>query len=88
MKRLKLEGTLEIDGVLKPVKFDGFADFGDVTLRFVCGFCGNHDTENASFEVNYRDKKFYYLCSKCKKSNEMEFARTTLPPLPKISVRH
>lgn len=65
------------------LEFEGHAKLAINTLHCVCGFCGNHDTENAVVELNFREKKIYYLCSKCKKNNELVFGNPAPPPLPR-----
>ena len=86
MKKLKLEGILEIEGELKKVSFDGFAEFEEINFTFICGFCGNHDTRNASCEVNFREKKIYYMCKECKKINELALEKNNLGPLPRTRI--
>jgi len=56
----------------------------------VCKFCSNHDRENISLEINARENKIMFMCSKCRKMNEIKFGpapHELAPPLPKTRVR-
>ena len=52
-----------------------------VNIQVVCAHCKNNDTE-PSLEINFKDKKIYYVCSKCRKENEIDL-NVTNPYLPK-----
>lgn len=65
---------------------EGNAEFGINEVSCVCEKCNNRDMENASIEFNFREKKVYFLCSKCKYMNEMFFGKDQPPPLPRIGV--
>lgn len=66
------------------IKIGGDAELNINTFICICAFCNNHDTENASVEINFRERKFLYLCSKCKKMNELNFGSNTPQPLPRM----
>jgi hypothetical protein len=70
------------------MEFEGNASFSIADVSCVCAKCNNRDTENASVEFNFREKKVYSLCSKCKHMNEMFFGKDMPPPLPRIGVGH
>jgi hypothetical protein len=48
----------------------------------VCGFCGNHSSDDLSLEFNFRDSVIYFVCPKCKKENKMEL-KSPPKPLPR-----
>lgn len=52
----------------------------------VCGYCNHHDNQNATIELNFGEKKIIYLCSACKKENQISFMSQLIPPYPKIGV--
>lgn len=72
--------------MITKLKIEGDADISINELLCVCGFCNNHDRQNATIEFNFRDQKVYYLCSKCKKMNNMSFGQAPLPPMPKTTI--
>ena len=49
----------------------------------VCEFCANHDNRKCCLEINFIDKKMYYMCSKCKKINTLDFSLFKPAPYPK-----
>lgn len=63
------------------IKIEGLAELSTNNVICICGHCGNHDAQNASIELNFREKKIYCLCSQCKKMNELSLAKpvTALP---------
>ena len=65
---------------------EGFLSLDLNKVVVVCGLCGNHDHENATIELNFRDQKIYYLCGNCKKMNEIKFGKDKIPPLPSIRI--
>ena len=38
----------------------------------VCGYCGEHTSEEATIELNFRDHIIYFFCYKCKNENKIE----------------
>ena len=52
-----------------------------MTITVVCSHCRNHD-KDPNIEINFRDNKIYYICSKCKKESSVKL-KAELPPLPK-----
>jgi len=71
---------------MKKMSFEGDVAIEMNDIVCVCGHCGNHDNANARIEFNFREKKVFYLCSECKKINEIQFGLQTTPPLPKTSI--
>lgn len=70
--------------MLAKISIEGNADLAINSFIFVCGHCGHHDTSGATIEFNFRDKKIFYLCSKCSKTNELNFGNMgSFVPLPK-----
>jgi hypothetical protein len=61
---------------------EGLAEISSNTFICICGHCGKHDAENATIEFNFREQKVYYLCSQCKKMNELFFGKQNIP-MPK-----
>jgi len=51
----------------------------------VCGHCGEHSTDEATIEFNFRDLAIYFVCSKCKKQNKLDFISHSRP-LPKSKI--
>ena len=49
----------------------------------VCGYCANHDNKGCRMEINFIDKKMYYLCTECKKVNELDFSLIKPAPYPR-----
>ncbi len=69
------------------IKIEGSAEIGINSIICVCGFCGNHENTNAVIELNFRDKKLHYLCNKCRKDNEIQFAESgIIPRLPRSGI--
>jgi transposase-like protein len=54
-----------------------------IKIMTVCKFCGKHDSEESTIEINFRDQKIYFVCPKCEKTNTIEL-KASLPPLPRI----
>ena len=55
-----------------------------INITCVCERCKHHNKDNFSLEINFSDKKFYFVCSECKKMNMMEVDAVKSKPLPKI----
>jgi len=55
-------------------------------IMVVCGHCFAHNSDNAMIEYNFRDKKVYYICPSCKKTNTMGHDPGQKPPLPKAKL--
>jgi hypothetical protein len=68
------------------INLEGTASIGIAEICCICEKCNNKDTENASIEFNFKEKKVYYLCSKCRHMNEMFFGKEQFPELPKIRI--
>jgi hypothetical protein len=49
----------------------------------VCAGCGHHESENPILEFNFRNKKIYQVCPKCKFHNTMDMSTPMRPKLPK-----
>jgi hypothetical protein len=41
--------------------------------------CGEHSNEDASIEINFRDNSIYFVCTKFKKENKIEFKSKPYP---------
>jgi hypothetical protein len=52
----------------------------------VCGFCGEHVSDEVTIELNFRDHIIYFFCFKCKKENKIEL-KPPSQPLPKMKMR-
>jgi len=68
------------------IKIEGIADLGINSIVCVCGHCGNSDLENARIEFNFQEQRVIYLCSKCKKENDMPFGKDKPPSYPRIGI--
>ena len=68
---------------LANVKIEGAAEFGLIETICVCAFCNNHDSTVGTLEFNFKEQKVYYVCSKCKKMNEINFGGQKATPLPR-----
>ena len=69
------------------LKLDGMTAEGHISMNAticVCGFCNNHDRENATIEFNFREQKIFYLCSECKKMNEISLTPPPHKPPPRV----
>jgi len=53
-----------------------------IKIMTVCKFCGSHDNDEATLEINFRDSIIYFVCPKCKKTNELEL-KDKIKPLPR-----
>lgn len=66
------------------IKIEGKAHLETNEFIFVCAFCGNHDKEKSTIEFNFREQKIFYLCTKCKKMNELNLnPKSNQTPFPK-----
>jgi len=45
--------------------------------------CGEHASDEATLEINFRDNVIYFVCPKCKKEYKMEM-KPPVEPLPRI----
>ena len=45
--------------------------------------CGEHSSDEASIEINFRDSTIYFVCPKCKKRHEIEL-KPKSTPLPRM----
>jgi len=45
--------------------------------------CGEHSSDEATLEINFRDYTIYFVCPKCKKQYKMEMKKPVVP-LPRI----
>ncbi len=61
---------------------EGYADIEINNLVCHCAFCDNHDEHDARIELNFREQKLMYTCSKCHKMNTVEFGKEKPPPYP------
>lgn len=68
------------------IKIEGTASLGINSIVCVCGHCGNNDRENALIEFNFQEQRVIYVCSKCKKENELPFGKDRPAPYPRIGV--
>ena len=64
-------------------ELEGTIDIGINNLVVVCAHCGNSDKSNARIELNFQERRFICLCSKCKKENSVEFGKDRAQPLPR-----
>jgi hypothetical protein len=71
---------------LGTIRIEGSAEYGINEITCVCEKCNHREAENATIEFNFREKKVYSLCSKCKHMNEMFFGKDMPPPLPRVRV--
>ena len=55
-----------------------------VKIITVCGFCGEHDNDESTIEINFRDSTLYFVCPKCKKTNTL-ILKPPPKSLPRIS---
>jgi len=62
-----------------------YVDVTDKSNQFVlvCGYCANHDNRDCCLEINFIDMVMYYMCSKCKKINKLDFSLLKSKPYPK-----
>lgn len=51
-------------------------------ITVVCEYCRENDKDPV-LELNYKEKKLYYLCPKCKKENVIKL-QPDIQPLPRI----
>ncbi len=70
-----------------PIRMTGGIDLPLNRIVCVCGFCNNHDNDNAIIELNFREGKVMYLCSSCKKENYMQFGKDQPAPYPRTSMK-
>jgi len=57
----------------------------NLNIFCVCRFCGEHTSSEGSLEINMRDRKIYFICPKCKKSDELDMkVPEGAVPLPRI----
>lgn len=54
-----------------------------IKIITVCAFCGEHDSDESTIEINFRDNILYFVCPKCKKTNTLELKPPSIN-LPKI----
>jgi len=45
--------------------------------------CGEHSSDEATMEINFRNNTIYFVCPKCKKEYTMEMKPPAVP-LPRI----
>ncbi len=64
-------------------ELEGTIDIGINNLVVVCAHCGNSDKSNARIELNFKEQRLVYQCSKCKKENSVEFGKEKAQPLPR-----
>lgn len=48
--------------------------------------CGEHASDEASIEINFRDSIIYFVCPKCKRQN-MLLMKPVGKPLPRLRVQ-
>lgn len=65
------------------ITIEGTSSISLNTFICICAKCNNHDRENATIEINFREQKVFYLCGQCKHMNEMFFGQQSAP-LPRI----
>ncbi len=71
------------------IKLEGDASIGINTVLTVCKFCNNNDRVNSVIELNARENKIMFLCSQCKKMNEIKLGlapHEMSQPLPKTHI--
>ena len=56
-----------------------------IDINAVCGFCRHHE-KDVSIEINFKDKKIYYICPKCKKENIVDMAVKNAPYPTGVSI--
>lgn len=72
------------------IEINGDAAIALNTVLTVCKFCNNHDRENSIIELNARENKIMFLCSQCKKMNEIRFGpapHEMVSPLPRTHIQ-
>lgn len=68
------------------IEIKGSANLGINLITCVCGHCGHNDTKDAIIELNFREGRLIYVCSKCKKDNSMAFGKEMPKPYPRIGI--
>ncbi len=48
----------------------------------VCSYCRHHDND-PNIEINFKDRKIYYICSECKKESIISL-KLDAQPFPTI----
>lgn len=48
--------------------------------------CGEHVSDEATMEFNFRDLILYFVCPKCNKENKIEL-KPNMKPLPRMKVQ-
>jgi uncharacterized CHY-type Zn-finger protein len=58
-------------------------------MNVVCEHCKQSVEEKdfSKFDINFFEKKIYWLCSLCKKMNSLDIGRKTEGPYPRTRVR-
>lgn len=67
------------------VKIEGVAQLSLCEIVCVCSKCDNTDKSKATIEFNFKEQKIFYICSKCRKQNVIQFG-SNVPPLPRTQV--
>jgi len=73
--------------MLSDIKIEGTAQLDILSIKCICGFCGETNSDNSSIEIDFKIQKIFYLCGSCKKMNEVGFNRPAPPPMPRTIVR-
>ena len=73
--------------MLSEIKIEGTAQLDILSIKCICGFCGETNSKNSTMEIDFKTKKFFYLCGSCKKMNDVGFDKPPLPPMPRTVVR-
>jgi hypothetical protein len=58
-------------------------------MNIVCEHCKESTQEKdfKRFDINFFEKKIYWLCSLCKKMNTLDLSRDDGGPYPRIRIR-
>jgi len=58
-------------------------------MNIVCEHCKQSVEEKdfSKFDINFFEKKIYWLCSLCKKMNSLDIGRKTDGPYPRIRMK-
>ncbi len=48
--------------------------------------CGEHTSDEATIEINFRDECLYFVCPKCNKENKL-MLKAASTPLPRLNIQ-
>ncbi len=54
-------------------------------IKFIlmCAYCVDHDSEESTVEINFRDSTIIYICPNCGKRNELDLKPKEIGGYPK-----